>query len=81
MYLFDMESEISSLIEMNEHNEIKIEILEEQNYYFKFYIICIAIPLLTFTIGLIGHWLCLLINEVKTLKKHQLLLLNNKISV
>lgn len=71
----------SDILSKAEQNDINIKLMQESNYYFKFYVMCIALPLIVFTIALLTHWVGILHNDVKTLKKQHFLLLSNKISV
>ena len=79
--IVDIQTDMLSLIEMSEQNDISIKLIQENNYYFKFYVMCIALPILAFIVGLLTHWVSVLHNDVKTLKKQHFLLLSNKLAV
>lgn len=79
--IVDIQTDILSLFEISEQNDINIKLIQENNYYFKFYVICIAFPIIVLTVVLLTHWVSVLHNDVKTLKKQHFLLLSNKLAV
>lgn len=79
--IMDIQTDVFSLIQMSEENDIVMKLIQEHNYYFETYLICIVLPCIAFIILILTHWVSLLHNEVKTLKKQHFLLLSNKLAV
>ncbi len=81
MYWQDVMDIESDILSTAEQNDINIKLMQENNYYFKFYVMCIALPIIVFIVALLTHWVSVLHNDVKTLKKQHFLLLSNKLAV